>query len=62
VSRPKTSVPPHPFQLDPDVPADQNGRGACRCGLIGQPGDAHHAMPDAPQDAMSRAAGEHEED
>jgi hypothetical protein len=47
------------FTLDPDVPPDQNGRRVCRCGLVGEPGDTHHALPDAPQDARSLAAGEH---
>lgn len=50
------------FQPDPDVPPDQNGRHACRCGLVGEPGDAHHALPDAPVDAMQRAAGDREAD
>lgn len=56
-----TNIPPHPFQADPDVPPDHLGRGACRCGLIGRPGDAHHAMPDVTEpDARSLAAGEEE--
>jgi hypothetical protein len=35
------------FTADPDVPADQNGRQVCRCGLLGEAGDAHHTLPDA---------------
>jgi hypothetical protein len=31
VSKPKPKLPPHLFQADPDVPADLNGRYACRC-------------------------------
>jgi hypothetical protein len=58
VNKPKTAVPPHPFVADPDVPPDHLGRGACRCGLIGLPDDAHHAMPDGGDDAQRRAAGE----
>lgn len=47
------------FTPDPDLPADHNGRRACRCGLVGEPGDAHHTLPPAPEeDAQSRAAGE----
>ena len=45
----KSRVKPHPFIPDPDVPPDTNGRGACRtCHLIGEAGDAHHALPEAP--------------
>lgn len=41
-----------PFQPDPDIPPDQNGRGVCRnCHLVGAPGDAHHTLPDAPAQA-----------
>lgn len=47
----KSKVAPHVFVEDPDLPPDQNGRHACRCGLVGEPGDAHHTMPDAPEQA-----------
>jgi hypothetical protein len=52
-----------PFAPDPDLPADHQGRHACRhCHLVGQPGDAHHTMPPAPeQDVRGLAAGEREE-
>lgn len=54
---------PHPFVADPDLPPDMNGRRVClRCHLVGRPGDAHHDMPSAPADVMSRAAGEREDD
>lgn len=54
---------PHVFVADPELPADINGRQVCaRCHLVGQPDDAHHAMPDTPHDdAQRRAAGEKEE-
>lgn len=53
---------PHPFVADPDVPPDHNGHRACRCGLVGQPGDAHHTMPASPPvDVRGLAAGEREE-
>lgn len=59
MSKPKTGVPPHLFDRDPDVPPDHQGRGACRCGLIGRPGDAHHTLPPGPDvDARELAAGE----
>jgi len=55
----KTRVPPHPFVADPDIPPDHNGRRTCRCGLPGEPGDAHHTLPEVVgQDARQRAAGE----
>lgn len=48
------------FQPDPDVPADPlTGDVYCRCGLAGEAGDAHHPLPDAPDDDVQRrAAGE----
>lgn len=49
------------FTADPDVPADpldQAGLRFCLCGLRGEAGDAHHALPDAPDDVQRRAAGE----
>lgn len=66
MSRAKSKVPPHPFQLDPDVPADPHtGRGACAvqgCHLIGEPNDAHHTMPVVPEQAAHRDRYEHEEE
>ena len=61
MSKPKSAVRPHLFVPDPDVPPDHNGRGTCRCGLVGEPGDAHHTMPEPVDDAASRAAGERSE-
>lgn len=52
---PESSVRPHPFVPDPDVPPDINGRGAClSCHLIGRRGDSHHAMPDVPEQVAAR--------
>jgi hypothetical protein len=45
---------PHVFVADPDLPPDMNGRRVCRCGLLGRPGDAHHDMPDVPEQALAR--------
>lgn len=55
---------PHLFIVDPDVPADHKGHGACAvCGLMGEPGDAHHTLPEAPTEDVQRlAAGEREDD
>lgn len=39
------------FTPDPAVPRDQKGRATCRCQLVGEPGDAHHTLPDAPEQA-----------
>jgi hypothetical protein len=59
VSKAKTQVTPHPFQADPETPADPiSGNQVCRCGLVGRAGDAHHAMPAAVPDGQSRAAGD----
>lgn len=59
----KPRLPPHLFAADPDVPPDHNGRHACRCGLVGHPGDGHHTLPDAPtEDGQRLAAGEREDD
>jgi hypothetical protein len=62
VKPPRSKVTPHVFQPDPDVPPDplsRNAREVCRtCHLLGQPGDAHHTMPEPVEDAQSRAAGE----
>jgi hypothetical protein len=30
------------FQPDRGLPPDHNGRLTCRCGLVGEPNDAHH--------------------
>jgi hypothetical protein len=50
------------FTPDPDLPADHNGRRTCRCGLLGEPGDAHHTVPVmSERDAQERAAGERSE-
>lgn len=54
----KSALPPHLFQPDPDVPADHQGRHACRCGLVGRPGDAHHTLPAGPEtDVQQLRAG-----
>ena len=56
--------PPHRvcgglFTPDTTLPADHNGRLTCRCGLVGEPGDAHHTLPDVPEtDVQQLAAGE----
>jgi hypothetical protein len=57
---------PHVFIADPELlphPRDIEKRGVCvTCHLLGEPGDAHHAMPDVPHDdAQRRAAGEKED-
>lgn len=58
----RRAMPPHLFRPDPDVPPDQNGRRACLCGLVGEPGDAHHTLPaTAGRDAAELAAGERED-
>jgi hypothetical protein len=61
-AKPKPTGRPHLFVPDPDVPADHNGRGACvTCHLGGEPGDAHHQLPDVPEQAVVAARYEHEE-
>lgn len=51
----KSRVKPHPFVTDPAVPPGQDGRGACAtCHLIGEAGDAHHTLPDIPEQAEHR--------
>jgi hypothetical protein len=62
VSRPKTRVC-GPFLPDPDCGTDINRRGVCAvCHLPGQAGDAHHPLPDGPDDdGQRRAAGERTE-
>lgn len=44
------------FQTDPALPhpADLRGRRVCLCGLIGEPGDAHHTLPVVPEQAAHR--------
>lgn len=56
----RRTMPPHPFRPDLDLPPDSNGRRVCRCGLVGRPGDGHHAMPEPVVDAQALAAGEKE--
>jgi hypothetical protein len=47
---------PHVFVADPDLPPDHQGRRVCfECHLVGRPGDAHHDMPDVPEQALARA-------
>jgi hypothetical protein len=49
------------FVADLDVPPDpldRTGRRVCRCGLLGEPGDAHHTLPEPVADARQLAAGE----
>lgn len=49
-TRAKSRLRPHLFVPDLDVPPGQDGRGACgTCHLIGEAGDAHHALPDVPE-------------
>lgn len=43
------------FTADPAVPPDPlTGRRACVCRLVGEPGDAHHTLPDVPEQQESR--------
>lgn len=53
-AKPKPTGRPHLFVADPDVPADHRGRRTCRCSLVGEPGDAHHQLPDVPEQAEHR--------
>jgi hypothetical protein len=47
------------FTPDPAVPPDHNGLQACRCSLVGRPGDPHHTVPEVTgQDGRQLAAGE----
>ena len=46
------------FTADPDTPPEVRYAGGvrverafCVCGLVGRPGDAHHAMPEVPEQA-----------
>jgi hypothetical protein len=44
----KSTIRPHLFVLDPDVPADVNGVGACSvCHCMGKAGDPRHTLPPA---------------
>jgi hypothetical protein len=52
--KPKPTGRPHLFVADPTVPLDQSGRATCRCQLVGEPGDAHHTLPDVPEQAEHR--------
>lgn len=65
VTPPKSKVPPRVcggvFQPDPDLGTDVNGRRVCRCGLIGEPGDAHHTLPVVPEQAAVAARYDPEE-
>lgn len=55
--KPKTRVCGGLFTPDPDLPADPyDGRRTCRCGLLGEAGDAHHTLPDVPDDDVQRRA------
>jgi hypothetical protein len=62
----KPTLPPHVFVADPDLaphPRDLEQRAVClTCHLVGQPGDAHHTLPEPVQDAQLRAAGERGEE
>lgn len=46
------------FQPDPDLPADHRGLSTCRCGLVGEAGDAHHTPADDVPDVQRRRVGE----
>lgn len=46
---------PHPFVADPELPPDQGGRQVCAtCHLVGLPDDAHHQLPNVPEQAEHR--------
>lgn len=46
---------PHLFTRDLELPPDISGRFVCgRCHLLGRPGDAHHDVPDRPEQALAR--------
>jgi hypothetical protein len=50
------------FTPDPDMPDEPfTGRKTCRCGLVGQPGDTHHTVPEPVPDVRGLAAGERSE-
>jgi len=49
------------FTPDLSIPPDHNGRKTCVCSLLGEPGDAHHTVPEPAPDARSAAAGERSE-
>jgi hypothetical protein len=46
------------FRADPAIPPDHNGRRTCRCGLLGEAGDAHHTLPEPELDVQQLRAGE----
>lgn len=61
MSKPKPRIC-GPFVPGPPGEADHNGLSACqRCNLVGQPGDAHHTLPDVPAQAVVLARYDHEE-
>ncbi len=56
------------FTPDPEIPAEVRVvkgervvRHVCRCGLLGQAGDAHHTVAPPSVDARGLAAGERSE-
>lgn len=50
-----TARPPHPFQADPDLPPDHQGRRVCAaCHLLGRTGDTHHDVQPVPEQAEHR--------
>ncbi|MDG4768755.1 hypothetical protein [Solwaraspora sp. WMMD792] len=55
----RSRVPPHLHQATRDLPADHRGRRVCVvCGLLGEPGDAHHpiTLPTTPVSPVLAAA------
>lgn len=54
----RSNVLPHQHLADPGVPADHRGRQRCSvCGLMGEPGDAHHPDPALPRPSRPFPAG-----
>jgi hypothetical protein len=49
------------FTPDLTMPATHKGLRTCRCGLVGEPGDAHHPEREVAEDGQMRAAGERSE-
>lgn len=49
----KPTGTPHVFTADPETPGDPiSSAQVCRwCHLVGRPGDAHHTLPDVPEQA-----------
>lgn len=63
MSRPKPAPPWHPFNLDPDVPADSKGRLFCRCGVVeAHPRHTAPALPVVPEQAEVRHRYDHDEE